>query len=744
MVQQEFHSLKFGLCLAGLAIALTLVGCRPATIDEHSVLASNRLMAGRLRLLAANSRPLRNVYLNQARADHFAALESPTDPSGQAKATLRTAREELRAGRTEAAISRLEGALKFLDSDLPELRRQLHSLLALAYLRLGEQQNCIADHTSASCLAPIAAEGFHRRQGASRRALAELTTLLREDPDDLDARWLLNLAAMTVGEYPQGVAEPWRIDPAVFASTDDIGRFHDVAADAGVAAFGLAGGVVVEDLDGDGHLDILTSSWGLLDPLRFFRNRGDDAGQDRLAFEERTASAGLSGLGGGLNLIHADYDNDGLADILVLRGAWLGPEGRHPNSLLHNLGGRFEEVTVAAGLLSFHPTQTAAWGDFDHDGWLDLMIGNESLGADRHPCELYRNNRDGTFTEIAAQVGAAVVGYVKGVVWGDYDNDGWLDLYLTRMLEPNLLLHNEAAADGGRRFREVTAEAGVGEPRYSFPTWFFDYDNDGWLDLLVAAYDAEYLAAGAANVAADYLGTASPGETPRLYHNNRDGTFSDRTQQAGLDKVLYAMGSGFGDLDNDGWLDFYVGTGAPDLRAIVPNRMFLNHGDGRFGEVTTAGGFGHLQKGHAVAFGDLDGDGDQDLYAVLGGAYSGDGFSNALFENPGHGQHWITLRLEGVRENRSAIGVRLRLELATPSGPRQVHATVGTGGSFGSSSLQQEIGLGEATALSEIEVWWPASDSRQTFHQVAMDQIWYLREGDPLRTSTAGKPGAGR
>ncbi len=358
--------------------------------------------------------------------------------------------------------------------------------------------------------------------------------------------------------------------------------------------------------------------------------------------------------------------------MLVLRGAWRTRTGRRPNSLLRNLGAgedgvvRFEDVTEEAGLLSFHPTQAAAWGDYDGDGWLDLYIGNESLPRHPNPCQLYRNAGAGaggkvTFTELAAEAGVDAGGLVKGVAWGDADNDGRLDLYVSRLLEPNLLFHNRGAA-GEPRFREVGAAAGVTEPRHSFPTWFWDYDNDGWLDIFVSGYAADYLTGGAGSVAADMLGLPRGGaETPRLYRNLGAGgapAFEDVTVAAGLDQVLLTMGSNFGDLDNDGFPDFYLGTGAPSFRALVPNRMFWNDGGRRFLDATASGGFGHLQKGHGVAFGDLDNDGDQDVYAVIGGAFSGDVYPNALFENPGHGNRWITLRLEGTTANRSAIGDR--------------------------------------------------------------------------------------
>ncbi|MEM7349698.1 MAG: CRTAC1 family protein [Acidobacteriota bacterium] len=732
-----------------ILFTVLVTACHPVveTAPPKTRAPGSERMAQRLALLADAARPLENTFVNQERLALMRSFESPAEPSGRARAEFRLANEMLRAGRSAEAVERfntLAETVRTPGSPLgPEFGRQIRSLLAAAHLRVGEQENCLERHTSDSCLLPIRASGVHRQQQGSRAAMAELAELLEEDPDDLLSRWLFNLAAMTVGDYPEKVPLAWRIPPEVFASDYDVGRFVDVAPHAGLDTVGLAGGSVVEDFDGDGYLDVMVSSWGLRDPLQFFVNRRDGT------FDERTEAAGLSGLTSGLNLVHADYDNDGDADVLVLRGAWLGPSGRHPNSLLENRGTEngtvtFVDVTERVGLLSFHPTQTAAWGDYDNDGWLDLFIGNESLPGEPHPCQLYRNNGPGadgtvTFTDVAAEVGVAVGGYVKGVAWGDVDNDGRLDLYLSRLVQPNLLFYNR-----GSGFHEIASEAGVSEPIHSFPTWFFDYDNDGWLDLFVAGYPRSYTEANATQVAADYLGLPTTAATPRLYRNLGAGAglsappgegqpkihFADVTTAAGLDHVLLAMGANFGDLDNDGYLDFYLGTGAPDFRALIPNRMFRNDGGRTFQDVTSAGGFGHLQKGHGVSFGDLDNDGDQDVFTVIGGAYSGDVYQNALFLNPGHGHRWITLRLEGTSSNRSAIGARLRLELDTDSGRQQIFATVSTGGSFGASSLQQEIGLGTARALPVVEVSWP-SGRRQVFRDLPLDSTVALREGDP-------------
>jgi hypothetical protein len=188
------------------------------------------------------------------------------------------------------------------------------------------------------------------------------------------------------------------------------------------------------------------------------------------------------------------------------------------------------------------------------------------------------------------------------------------------------------------------------------------------------------------------------------------------------------MGANFGDLDNDGWLDFYLGTGNPDLRTLVPNKMFRNAAGESFQDVTTSGGFGHLQKGHAIAFADLDHDGDQDVYANMGGAFTGDVYRNALFENPGHGNRWLKLKLEGVTSNRSAIGARIKVVAMTPAGERTIHRTVSTGGSFGANPLRQEIGLGNATAIQRVEILWPTTGKRQVLEGLQPDHGYHVKE----------------
>ena len=202
------------------------------------------------------------------------------------------------------------------------------------------------------------------------------------------------------------------------------------------------------------------------------------------------------------------------------------------------------------------------------------------------------------------------------------------------------------------------------------------------------------------------------------------------------------MGANFGDLDNDGWLDFYLGTGAAPLTYLVPHRMFRNHDGQYFDEVTTSGGFGHLQKGHGVAFGDIDNDGNQDVLEVIGGAYTADRFWPVMFKNPGHGNHWIKLNLVGVHANRFAVGARIRVRITEDGKSRDIYRTVNSGGSFGASSLRPHIGLGKATVIDELEIRWPGSGLVQTLQgPIAVDAMYELREGDsglkPLPMSLA-------
>ena len=737
--------------------------------DTDTAIASHQRMLALLKQIADQTAETNN-YIGEGLARqlrrHLANL--PVDASNLNRWRLHTelGEAELRLGNEEAAIDQLTQAGKLL----PRLKGQLSPLMAnqtlfrlgIAYMRLGETENCCPSQIGIpsnpdSCILPLRDGGIHAQQEGSLKAITYLTEVLRnttvELPLHLEARWLLNIAYMTIGGYPEQVPKPYLLPPKAFQSAEKMPRFTNIAPHLGLDTFDLSGGTIVDDFDNDNYLDIIVSTWDPVGQIRFFLNNRDGT------FSERTEQAGLLGLYGGLNLLQADYDNDDDVDILVLRGAWLEAAGQHPNSLLRNNGdGTFRDVTFDAGLGEVHyPTQTASWGDYDNDGDLDLYIGNESTEGFSAPCQLFRNNSDGTFTDVAAEAGVQNYGFTKSVIWGDYNADRFLDLYVSNFKGVNRLYRN----NGDGTFTDVAAELKIYLPMRSFPAWFWDFDNDGTLDLYVSAYSAgiSHLAANALDIS---IGAPpSAGDVESTYHNRPDlseggvahlyrgdgrGGFEEVGRQYNLVQPNAPMGSNFGDLDNDGYLDFYLGTGYPDYKNLMPSVMYRNREGSDFADVTYAGGFGHLQKGHAVVFADLDNDGDQDIFEQMGGAFPGDGFSNVLYENPGFETHFLTIKLVGMRSNRSAIGARIHAKVVENGEQRSIYKHVNSGGSFGANPLRQTIGLGKAEKVEALEIFWPATGRTQRFHDVSIDQFIQIVEGEAQYTTiqlTKLKLGAG-
>ena len=714
--------------------ALLLILNQPVTRaqqDSFYQAPSTRRMGKRLAEIYRNSDWKADPNKSAERVLYYQGLvRKGLGPADEVLVTEQIAEEQLRAGDNAGAVDTLEklqkqpALLQVLHA--PDLNHQLHETLAMAYLRLGEQENCAAMHGQKSCIFPIHGSGIHKLQRGALGAIRELTILLNLNAQDYESRWLLNIAYMQMGQYPAAVPTRWLIRSSLFKSESDIGEFLDVAPQAGLAITGHSGGAIMDDFDGDGLLDLMVSSSGPLDQLHFFHNNGDGT------FSDRTRQAGLIGETGGLNIVEGDYNNDGHPDLVILRGGWWGKYGCYPMSLLRNNGnGTFDDVTQEAGLQSLSPTQTAAWADYDNDGFLDLFVGHESTPQDPHPSQLFHNNGNGTFSDVAASAGLSQLGYVKGVAWGDFNNDGRPDLYVSVRGGSNRLFRNDGAlnsksANSAWKFTDVAQSAGVSLQQNSFTTWFFDYDNDGWPDIFVAGYSTHSMQ----DVGAFEAGLPFSAETPRLYHNNHDGTFTDVARTSHLDRAILVMGASFGDLDNDGWLDVYLGTGESSYQALLPNRMFRNRDGKTFEDVTTSGGFGHLQKGHSVAFGDLENNGSEDIFEEMGGAFPGDTYQSVLYKNPGPTGHWIAVELQGEKTNRLAFGARLDLTIVENGAERHIYRTVGYGSSFGGNPLRQHIGIGSARKIKRLEVTWPTSETKQVFTEVDADHIFQVREFD--------------
>jgi hypothetical protein len=392
-------------------------------------------------------------------------------------------------------------------------------------------------------------------------------------------------------------------------------------------------------------------------------------------------------------------------------------------------------VAIDAGVAApVGPSQIGLWGDVDNDGWVDLFVGREHISLegerDAAPASLYMNQGNGTFVDVAPALGIDDPGSIKGASFGDLDNDGDLDLYLAVFHKENKLLFN----DGSGRFREGAREAGVLRSIDSFSTWFWDFNQDGMLDIFVASYPDNAVGQGpldddwgdaAEGWVRDSLGLGQLGETAVLYVNRGPEGFVNVSEAVGLDDIHATMGAGFGDFDNDGFPDLYLGTGASAFDAIEPNTAYHNVGGTQFFDVTTAMGTGHLQKGHGVSFGDLDEDGDEDLLADMGGAYPADAFMDALFANPNNPEHGVILRLEGVTCNRSAVGARVRV--VTSMGVR--HSMISQGGSFGGNTLQVEAGFRPEEELVRVEIDWPGGET-EVVDELPVDHVVMLRQGE--------------
>jgi hypothetical protein len=617
-------------------------------------------------------------------------------------------------GRTEQAYQLLEEARQRVAKDDDLARDWLFTIIHLqgvVALRQGETDNCVMCRGESSCIFPIDPAAVHTNPAGSRQAIAHFTEYLAQFPDAYDVAWLLNLAHMTLGEHPHAVDPRYVLSFDRFGKSEfDIGKFRDIGHLVGVNRFNQSGGAIMEDFDNDGRLDIAVTS---IDPnavMGLYRNTGDGE------FLECTESTGLVGQAGGLNCGQVDYNNDGLIDIFVPRGAWFKYPVRC--SLLRNDGqGTFTDVTAESGLLDPVNSNSAAWADYDNDGWLDLFIACE-----KQPNRLYHNEGNGVFIEVARLAGVQQdsKAFCKAGVWFDFDNDDYPDLFLNNLEGWGRLFRNNRNGT----FTDVSESLGIDGPQEGFPCWAWDYDNDGWLDIFATSYYRNL-----AGVVRGMQGEPFEFSSNRLFHNNEGRGFEDRTRAAGLDLVLATMGCNYGDFDNDGYLDMYLGTGAPGYEFLVPNRMFKNVAGERFADITASSRTGNLQKGHGVACGDWDRDGNVDVFIQLGGPAIGDKYHNVLFQNPGHDNRWLTIKLIGRQTNRAAMGARIKVVTAGER-PLTVHRHVSSGSSFGANPLEQTIGLGPADRIAELEIHWPTSGTTQVFRDVDVNQSIEVIEFD--------------
>jgi len=524
-------------------------------------------------------------------------------------------------------------------------------------------------------------------------------------------------------------------------------EFKDVAAEAGLTLMNVSGegandyiieangnGAAFFDYDNDGDMDVLITNGSTLkryarggDPVvALYENIGGGR------FVDRTAKAGLDKKGWAFGVCVADYDNDGFEDFYIT--------AHGPNLLFHNNGdGTFTESAAVANVADPHWGTGCAFGDYDRDGYVDLYVANYvAFDANARPRDcvykgtlqvfcgpkgmtgeadvLYHNNGDGTFSDVTVQAGVKEPNYYGfGVVFSDFDNDGWPDIFVANDSVPNLLFRNKH--DG--TFEEVGLISGTsfnlfGQPQASMGVAVGDYDGNGLFDIYVT------------NFAED---------TNTLYRNLGKMTFADVTAESGAASASLphlGWGTGFADFDNDGWLDLFVANGHvyPNVeqlkgisRYLQPKELYRNLRNGRFAEISSrvGGDLSAPRPSRGAAFGDYDNDGDVDVLVINANSRP------SLYRNDGGNRKgWIGFRLIGDSSNRDAIGARVEIDVA---GRTQV-GEVRSGGSYLShNDMRIHFGVGSTQRVDRVRIRWP-NGKTETLGGMNTGKYVTIREGD--------------
>jgi hypothetical protein len=500
---------------------------------------------------------------------------------------------------------------------------------------------------------------------------------------------------------------------------------------------GTGSGCAWLDYNNDGLMDLYVVSGRNLDGItnhsapdgadatnHLYRNNGDGT------FTDVTAAAGVAGKGFGMGVTAGDFDNDGNEDLYITN---------YDSAILyHNNGnGTFTDVTAKAGVDNPHFGVGTAFLDYDRDGRLDLFVGNylkfdpayrQYYSADHYPGpldydpefnRLFHNNGDGTFTDVSRQSGiGAAPGRAMGATTGDFDNDGFPDIYVANDTMPSYLYHNNRNGT----FTNVAVEANVaygqnGEATSSMGPIFGDYDNDGWQDLFVS--DARY---------------------HRLFHNpaKPGGVFLDTTDEAGVSSVsgqYTAWGDGFFDFDNDGWKDLFIVNGGLTWLIPMESSLLRNNGNGTFTDISTESGkfFEHRIVSRGACFADYDNDGYVDAFIVTLG---GEGILLHNTPPAGKRNRWLTVRLVGTESNRDGYGASVE---AVAGNSHQIVQAVSETGYLSQSDPRPHFGLGQNAEVDKLIIRWP-SGTVQTLEHVKADQILTVKEPSAAKTAEGKAP----
>jgi len=535
-------------------------------------------------------------------------------------------------------------------------------------------------------------------------------------------------------------------------------HFRDIATQAGLTTFPhsrsdrryvldtmAGGGIALFDCDNDGKLDIAVVNDSTIE--QYLNGGGlmltlyhQDTGSLTPHFTDVTKSAGLTSKGWGMGIAVGDFDNDGLPDLYVT--------GYGHNVLYHNLGGcKFEDVTKKAGLEVGGFSTGAAWADYDRDGFLDLFVARY-VHTDVHhlpnPTQaagykgvlvelpdtmegetdfLFRNRGDGTFEDVSEKTGVNDPHKLHGmgVVWGDYDGDGWPDLFVTNDSGWNFLYHNKQ----DETFEEVGIASGTGLGPFgqnygNMAADFGDFNRDGKLGLIVTRF----------------------GNQPVSLLWNRGEYFVDIAERAGIARPTFApikWGTGFGDFDNDGWPDILIANGnfsslmdaiPGEARFAEPLQLFRNLGNRTFEDISDTAGLNDLppQSRRGTAFGDINNDGNLDIVV-----FNVNGPPSLFINEATNSNHRVLFHLIGTKSNRAAIGARVVVSTASMTQIDEVRA----GGSYNSTSDRRlHFGLGKDVRMKRVQIRWPRG-LNQEFEDLPADAIYEITEGQAIKKKSA-------
>jgi hypothetical protein len=668
---------------------------------------------------------------------------------------------DFEAGKIQYHLGNFERAISLIESYINTTGESQSTLfwLAMCYMRNAEAENCLCKllHQSQSigaaasgnhchddghlCCLPLTQ--FHDKPESSRMAAKLFEQLLdRYDPSNRLYQWLLNFSYMTLNGFPQSVPCRYLINSKFIDSFYGEGakrtaeefnylRFEDRAKEVGIDVYGTGRGVAVEDFDRDGYLDIVTG--GGFEEVKYYKN---DRG---VQFIDRTEEAGLAGIKQPFMITAADYDNDGWPDLFVCR-----PFGRF-QLFRNNQNGTFTDVTASSGLLDamgdaeIAATWVPAWGDVNNDGYLDLFLAQWGLklpfvrglmAKPRMDSKLFINE-GGHFTDRTKEYGLSDIvkdQYFIGAAFGDYNSDGYTDLFLSSPTRnTSVLLRNVS----GQRFERTDL---IRRTEGGFVASFVDLNHDGRLDIFQAGF-ADATTSTQMAVFGENLDTYTSGHST-IFMQTADGQFVERNDL--FDMPMGTMGGSYGDINNDGAYDFYLGTGDPEGWFVLPNLMYLGETEGtkcvdRMRNVSMLEGFGTVQKGHGIVFFDFDNDGRQDIYSSLGGMWPADRWPSQLLVNRSQLTNtWVKIRLRGRKTNYFGVGCTIKVTAENAKAEtitRYYHMDNKTG--FGSAPYLAHIGLMDAVCIKAVEVYWPVSRCRKTY-PASINQLNILDEGTVL------------